>query len=87
MVLVSNAFRYWLKAGMNIKLSSDAAVTRITHKGITDFDSLADFNNKTIERLPQICKEAIPAIEADNANHIEAEIAVSGANISSILVR
>ena len=87
MVVVSNAFRNWLKAGTNIKLSSDAAVTRITHEGITNFDSLADFDKKSIERLPQICKEAIPAIVVDAANDVEAEIAVNGANISSISVR
>ena len=87
MVQVSNAFRNWLKAGTNIKLSSDAAVTRITHEGITNFDSLADFDKKSIERLPQICKETIPAIEADVANAVEAEQVVNGANISSISVR
>ena len=87
MVQVSVAFRNWLKAGTNIKLSSDAAVTRITHEGITNFDSLADFDKKSIERLPQICKEAIPAIEADGDNNVVAELAVNGANISSISVR
>ena len=37
---VTNAsFRNWLKGGSNMKLSSDAAVVRITHKGITDFNA------------------------------------------------
>ena len=71
MVVVSNAFRNWLKAGTNIKLNSDAAVTRITHEGITNFDSLADFDKKSIKRLPQICKESIPAIVVDADNDVE----------------
>jgi hypothetical protein len=86
MVVVSNAFRSWLKSGTNIKLSSDAAVTRITHEGITNYDSLANFDKKSIERLPQICKENIPAFVEDNTNEIQAEPAVNGANISSISI-
>lgn len=87
MVVVANGFKNWLKSGTNIKLSSDAAVNRIIHEGITTFDSLADFDKKSIERLPQICKEGIPAIVADADNAIIAEEAVNGANISSISVR
>jgi hypothetical protein len=87
MVLVANTFKNWLKSGTNIKLSSDAAVNRIIHEGITTFESLADFDKKSIERLPQICKENIPAIVADQANGVPAEEAVNGANISSISVR
>ena len=70
-----------------MKLSSDAAVTRITHEGITDFDSLVDFDDAAIKNLPRICKENIPAIAEDQANNIAAEAAVNGANISSISVQ
>lgn len=52
MVVVNNTFKNWLKAGTNMKLSSDASVTRITHEGITNFDSLADFDKKSIKCLP-----------------------------------
>ena len=47
---VTNAsFRNWLKRGSNMKLSSDAAVVRITHEGITDFRSFLDFDKESIE--------------------------------------
>ena len=83
----TNAFKSWLKANPNMKLSSDAAVTRITYEGITSFTALLDFDKKSIERLPATCKESIPAIAEDRAAGIVAEPAVPGANISSIAVR
>ena len=83
----SASFRAWLKSTPNMKLSSDRAVTRITYEGITTFESLTDFDKKSIEALPGICKEAIPAIEADAGAGIAAEPAVPGSNISSIAVR
>ena len=83
----TNSFKSWLKSNVNIKLSSDAAVTRITYEGITNFDSLVDFDKKAIELLPSICKEKIKAIPEDAAAGIAAEIEIPGANISSISVR
>ena len=85
--MVSAVFKAWLKANTNIKLSSDAAVLRITKEGITGWDSLVDFDKKSIERLPAICKDTIPAIAVDVANGIAAEQEVPGANISSIATR
>ena len=70
-----------------MKLSSDAAVRRIIAEGITDFDVLADFDKKSIQLLPQVCRQPIPEILADVANGIQAEVAVAGANISTISVR
>ena len=84
---ISAQFKAWLKANVNIKLSSDAAVLRITKEGITGWDSLIDFDKKSIERLPSICKEKIPEILADAANGINQEAEVPRANISSIAVR
>ena len=75
------------KATVNMKLSSDAAVTRILHEGITTFESLTDFDDKSIERLPTICKEDIDDIHEDLANGIQREPPVSSATISSISVR
>ena len=75
------------KATVNMKLSSDAAVTRILHEGITTFESLTDFDDKSIKRLPTICKEDIDNIHEDLANGIQREPPVSGATISSISVR
>ena len=77
--MVSAQFKGWLKANVNIKLSSDAAVLRITKEGITGWDSLIDFDKKSIERLPSICKEKIPEIVANVPNGIVAEAEVPGA--------
>lgn len=81
------AFRSWLKSNPNMKLTSDSSVTRITYEGITTFNSLLDFDKKSIESLSTICKESIPAVVADPAAGIAAEAEVRGANISSIAIR
>ena len=81
------AFKNWLKSSTNIKLSSDAAVTRVTHEGITNFESLLDFDKKSLQLLPSICKETVLAIQADPANNVSAEPQVAGANISAISVQ
>ena len=87
MPVVTAAFKAWLKASTNIKLSSDAAVTRITHEGITNFESLLDFDKKSLQLLPSICKEKVLAIPEDADNNVAAEPEVAGANISSISVQ
>jgi hypothetical protein len=46
------AFKSWLKDSTNMKLSSDASVLRLTKEGITNFESLTDFDKKSLERLP-----------------------------------
>ena len=86
-VTVTAAFKQWLKSASNIKLSSDSAVTRITYEGLTNFDSLQDFDKKSIESLASTCCKEIPAITADLANGIAAEIDIPGANISSISIQ
>jgi len=48
MVIVTAAFKSWLKASTNVKLSSDASVNRVIHEGITYFNSLIDFDRDTI---------------------------------------
>ena len=70
-----------------MKLSSDAAVVRITHEGITDFRSFLDFDKESIEALPRACSRSIDAIAEDIPNLIVAETAAVGANISSIALR
>ena len=80
-------FKNWLKTSDNMKLSSNAAVLRLTKEGITNFESLTDFDKKSMERLPATCKETIAQIARDRANNIPAENEVPGANISSISVR
>ncbi len=70
-----------------MKLLSNAAVTRITYEGVTDFRSLLDFDRESIEALAKACSKAIDAIAADNQLGITAEPAVNAANISSISIR
>ena len=77
MTVPTQAFKSWLKSSPNIRLSSDAAVTRIASEGITTFASLLDFYKKSIQYLPVTCKEPIPAIEADALNKVEAEPVVN----------
>ena len=64
------AFRAWLKDSMNMKLSSDASVLHLTKEGITNFESLTDFDKKSLECLPATIKEPIDAIVADVPNNI-----------------
>ena len=83
----TNAFKNWLKSNPNMRLNSASAVTRVLAEGLMDFNSLHDFDKKSIQNLPTVCKESIPAIAEDQANNIAAEAPVNGANISSISVR
>ena len=66
----------WLKASDNMKLSYDRSVTRLMKEGITDFESLTDFDKKSIQDLPNTVKETIPAITADAALGIAGERAI-----------
>ena len=69
-----------------MKISIDASVLWITRVGIQNFMSLIEFDKTSVDSLPKICKETIPAITADAANGITVENGVTGANISSISV-
>jgi len=82
----SASFRSWLKQSTNIKLLSDAAVTRITYEGITDYESLSDFDKDIIDSLPRSCSRALIAVVEDLPNGIAAEPAVVEGNISTISV-
>ena len=84
---VTNAFKNWLKANTGMKLTSDVAVNHIIAEGITNFDTLTDFDKKAIQFLPNICRREVEAIVADTANGIQAENAVPGTNIGSISIQ
>lgn len=71
MVQGTSTFKAWLKASVNMKLSSDAAVTQVLYEGITNFESFTDFDKKSIERWPKVCKESIDEIQADHVNKIQ----------------
>ena len=60
MALPTAEFEAWLKASDNMKLSANRTVARLIAEGITDFDSLVDFDKKSIEYLPKTVKETIP---------------------------
>ena len=62
---VTASFKSWLKTNINMKISSDVDVLRITYEGITSFKSLNDFDKKSIEFLPLICKGKILEIVED----------------------
>ena len=87
MVTTSVTFCFWLKASTNMKLSSDASVLRVTHEGITSYDTLVDFDKAAIKNLPRVCKGSIDAIDADMANNVQSKAAVPGDNVSSISVQ
>ena len=42
-------FEAWLKSSDNMKLSSERSVARLVAEGITDFESLTDFDKKSIQ--------------------------------------
>ena len=87
MVTTSATFRSWIKASTNMKLSSYDSVLRVTHEGITSYNTLVDFDKADIKNLPSVCKVSIDAIAADVENNIQAEAAVPGAIVSSISVQ
>jgi hypothetical protein len=87
MAVTTEDFKGWLKNATNMKLSSKTSVLRLTKEGITNFESLTDFDKKSLEGLPAICKGSIKAIAADAANGIVAERLVPGASLSAISVR
>ena len=70
-----------------MKLSSDASVLRVTHEGITSYDTLVDFDKADIKNLQRVCKGSIDTIAADMANNVQAEATVPGAYVSSISVQ
>ena len=71
MPVPTQALKSWIKSNPNIRLSSDAAVTRIVSEGITTLASLLYFDRKSIQYLLGTCKVSISAIEADDLNNVE----------------
>ena len=81
MVTTSATFCSWLKSSTNMKLISDASVRRVTHEGITSYDTLVELYKAATKNLPRVCNKSIDAIAADIANNVQAEAAVLGANV------
>jgi hypothetical protein len=82
--VATNQFRLYLKGTTNMKMNTDAAVTRILYEGITSFASLGDFDAASIKALAKNCRETIPAIQADpDAGIAENEPEVRGTVVST----
>ena len=71
MPVPTQVFNSWLKSNLNIRLSSDAAVTCIASEGTITFASLLDFYRKIILYLLVTCKVSISDIEADDLRNVE----------------
>lgn len=76
-------FPNYLKQTTNIGMRSNAVILRVEHEGLTSFESLYDFDEKSIKALQSACKEEVDAIAADQANNIAAANAIPGVSISS----
>ena len=59
-------------------------MNHILFKGITNYESLFDFDLKAIQNLLYVCKETIPSIPADANANFDGEAEVPIPNISSI---
>ena len=64
-------------------MSTTAVVLRVAHEGLTAFESLLDFDEKSIKALQTACKEKVPAIAADPDDGIVAQQEISGVSIPS----
>ena len=82
MPITTQAFKGWLKSSNNVKLNLDASVLRLTREGFTNFASLSEFDEKSLENLPSVCENSIPVIKLDPTKSIASGANVSGANVS-----
>ena len=87
MVVVAADFKDWLKGTTGMRLNTNVAVKRIIAEGFTSFESFLDCDTVSIQALPTVCRQTIPAILADEDNGIEASPLVRAANISTISVQ
>ena len=77
-------FRLYLKGTTNMKMNTDAAVTRILYEGVTSFESLGDFDATSIKALAKNCRETIPAVALDrDAGILVDEPQVNGTVVST----
>ena len=83
-VTTTEAFKEFLKSPQYVKLNTNQAVNRVLCEGITDFDSLCDFDKDTLKSLNKKCQTEIPKILVDAAAGIVAEPAVKGMFISMV---
>ena len=67
-----------------MKLNSQIAVNHVLSEGITDLDSLADFDKESLNAPEKNCLQDIPKITANLEAGIEAETAVKGTCILHI---
>ena len=76
-------FNQYLKQNTCIGMLTNAITTQVNHECLSTYESLLDFDTKSIKALQTACKEAVPAITADPANNIAAQAAIPGVSIPS----
>ena len=85
-IATNNQYRSCTKSAVNMKLSSNASVMRITYEVLTNFQSFMDFDHNSIKSLSKACRKNIYRIISDAPNGIAAENDVLGTNISKISI-
>ena len=84
--MTNNQYRSRMKGAVNMKLSLDASVLRITYEGLIKFLYFTYFHHNSIYSLSKSCSKNIDAIVDDATNGIAAKNAVLGTNISTISI-
>ena len=74
MPVTTQAFKGWLKSSNNMNLSSDSSLLRLTQEGMTNFACISDFDKKSIDNLPSVYKNRIPAIESDASKTLDLKL-------------
>ena len=77
------SFQQYLRQSTNIGMTNPTLVRRIAHEGLTSFQSLLDFDKKSIEALQKACKDTVPEIEADIENGVAGQAEITGVSIPS----
>ena len=70
--VTNDQFHGWLKAAVNMKLSSDASILHITYKWLTNFYVFTGFDREGIEYLGKSYSKTIDAIIYGPLNGIQA---------------
>ena len=78
--ITTDAFKLFLQSSDYRKLNTKLAVNCVLYEGITDFESLADFDKESLKIFSKNYTQDFPAPDAG----VEAEPALKGANISTI---
>ena len=81
--VTTEAFELFLQSNDCMMLNTKVAVKRVICEGITNFNSLADFDKESLKALSKNCVQDIAKVNADPDTDIEVEPAVKGKRIST----